>query len=181
MYFGLTGLVLLLLAKVRFKIPPMLDLVLGLILLYATAKGFFNGFMAELASLLSIVIGIYAAFYLSEFFRGVFETRTDWNSNIVFILSFGIPFLLAVIGVTILAKTIAAMMSLAGLGLANRLGGAFLGLLKMIVITGVILNIFHQINDDASFAAHESLERSWFYEPIRKVGASVYPMVRKWF
>lgn len=159
----------------------MLDLVLGLILIYAAAKGFFNGFMAELASLLSIVIGIYAAFYLSEFFRGIFETRTEWNSNIVFILSFGIPFLLAVIGVTILAKSIAAMMKLAGLGIANRFGGAFLGLLKAIVIMGVVLNIFHQLNADAAFAAHEALERSWFYEPIRKVGASVYPMVRSWF
>lgn len=159
----------------------MLDLVLGFILVYAAAKGFFNGFMDELASLLSIVIGIYAAFYLSEFFRDIFQTHTQWNSNLVFILSFGIPFLLAVIGVTVLAKTIATAMSLVGLGVANRLGGAFLGVLKMVVILGLLLNIFHHFNEDASFAAPETLARSWFYEPMRKVGAAVYPMVRARF
>ena len=45
----------------------------------------------------------------------------------------------------------------------------------------VFIALFEKINFDNTFAKKETLDKSIFYNPVKKVAAFVYPPIEKWY
>ena len=158
-----------------------LDIVLGILLLYGFAKGIWNGFFIELASFVSILIGIFLAIKFSYIMQSILKNHVDWNPKTVQIVAFTLTFILVVVGVSMLAKVFTTMANFAGLGIINKLLGGFFGLLKMILMLSVSLLLFEKINSNHTFAEKETLENAMFYYPILKVSGFIYPSIESWY
>ena len=98
-----------------------LDIILSVILGFGLVRGFLKGFIWELASLVSVVLGIH------------FSEKT------IQILAFILTFFIIIILVGITAKLTTKILEKVELGLLNRGVGAVFGLLKWSVITGTSL------------------------------------------
>ncbi|WP_432222525.1 CvpA family protein [Flavobacterium sp. TMP13] len=157
------------------------DMILGVLLVYGLYKGIRNGLFVELASLISLLAGIYFAIKFSSFLKDLISKQVSWNPNTIQIIAFVLTFLAVVIGIMLLAKIFTKLADFAYLGWINKLGGGVFRLLKMILILSVVFTLFEKVNFDNAIAKEETLDASLFYRPIQKVSGFVYPSIDKFY
>src|SRR5690606_5903245 len=157
----------------------VVDLVLGLILLYGLVRGFFRGFIAELASLLAFIIGIYVAVYFSYIISDFIADKVTWNIQFVHLIGFAITFLIVVLIISIIAKVLTTAANFVFLGIINKLLGAALGLIKVAFITSVIIMLLSATNEDMNLIEEETLNESKLFGPIKVIAPAVTPAILK--
>jgi membrane protein required for colicin V production len=158
-----------------------LDIVLGSLLVYGLYKGIKNGLFVEVASLISLLLGIYIAIKFSIVTADFLSGLVHWNPKTIRATAFILTFVLVVIGISLLAKLLTGIADFAHLGLINKLGGGFFRILKTILILSIFLNLFEKININNFFAEKETLDNSLFYRPIQKTAGFIYPSIEKWY
>lgn len=159
----------------------VIDIVLGCLLLYGLVRGFWNGFFIEIASLFSLLLGIFIAIKFSSFAQSILSSHVSWSPKTIQITAFALTFIAVVIGLSILAKFMTSMAKFAGLGIFNKIAGAFFGLLKTILLISVSLHFFQKINLKANFVSKEQLVKSILYYPTLEVSGKIYPTLESWF
>ncbi|MFH7011815.1 CvpA family protein [Flavobacterium sp. FlaQc-52] len=158
-----------------------LDIILGALLAFSLYKGIKNGLFVEIASFISLLLGIYLAMKFSSLMRDMIAKHVSWNPTNIQVTAFILTFILVVVGVYLLAKFLTGIADFAQLGLVNKLGGGFFRILKTILIVSIVIALFEKVNFNNTFAKKETLDQSIFYNPIKKVAAFVYPSIEKWY
>ncbi len=158
-----------------------LDIILGSLLLYAGYNGLKKGLFVELASLISLVVGIFIAIKFSYLIRSIIETYVSWSPKIIEVTSFGLTFLIVVIAIHTLAKVFTGIADFAYLGWLNKLGGAAFSVLKTVLMLSIVFNLFQKINVNNFMVKKETLNNSMFYNPIQEVSRFIYPSLNKWY
>lgn len=156
-----------------------LDIVLGSLLVFGLYKGLRNGLFVELASLISLLLGVYFAIKFSSLAKEILSEFTHWNPKTIQVTAFIFTFLLIVIGISLLAKILTKVANFAYLGWINKLGGGFFRIIKTVLVISIFLNLFEKINFDKTFAKKETLDNSLFYHPIQKTAIFIYPSIEK--
>ncbi|BFM42743.1 CvpA family protein [Flavobacterium sp. CFS9] len=157
------------------------DIIVAALLAFSLYKGIKNGLFVEVASFISLLLGIYIAIKFSSFMKELIIKHVSWNPNTIQVTAFVLTFILVVIGIYFLAKILTGIADFAFLGLPNKLGGGFFRVLKTILILSIFIALFEKINFNNTFAKKETLDHSIFYNPVKKVAAFVYPSVEKWY
>jgi membrane protein required for colicin V production len=158
-----------------------LDIFLVLFLIIGLIKGYRNGFFVELASLVSVLLGIYIAIKFSYLTKYYLEQHVSWNPKTIQVMAFALTFILVILAVSMLAKAFTAIANFASLGILNNLLGAFLGFLRAILVLSVLLNLFQKINFDATFLSEKTKNESVLYEPVQEISKTIYPAIATWF
>lgn len=151
-----------------------IDYLIAAILGYGVLRGIWNGFFIELASLLSLIVGIWVAIKFSYVATAIIGGVVTWHPKTIQIIAFAVTFILVVIAITMLAKILTAAAKVAGLGLLNKIFGGIFGGIKMALILSVVLNIFVRVNFANLLVAKETTDKSLFYNPIIKTAANFY-------
>ena len=158
-----------------------LDIILGVLLAFAFYKGIRNGLFVELASLVSLLAGIYFAVKFSSFMRDVLVGFVKWNPNTIQVVAFILTFIAVVMVVTLLGKFLTGVADFAFLGWLNAIGGGFFRVLKTILIISIVFAVFEKINYKHYLAKKETLDNSLFYNPIQKTAGYMYPSLKEWY
>lgn len=158
-----------------------LDIILGFFLCFSFYKGFKNGFFVEITSFISLLLGIYIAIQFSSFMKEIILKHVSWTPSTIQFAAFFLTFIFVVIGVYFLAKILTKIADFAFLGLVNKLGGGFFRILKTTLILSVFIVLFEKINFNNTFAEKETLDKSIFYNPVKKTAVFVYPSIKKWY
>ncbi len=158
-----------------------LDIILGVLLAFAFYKGIRNGLFVELASLVSLLAGIYFAVKFSSFMRDILVGYVKWNPNTIQVVAFILTFIAVVVMVTILGKFLTGIADFAFLGWLNKLGGGFFRVLKTILIISIVFTVFEKINYNNILAKKETLDNSLFYNPIQRTAGYMYPSLKEWY
>lgn len=158
-----------------------LDIILGAFLIYALFKGMKNGLFIELASLISLILGIYIAIKFSYMIREKLATHVSWSSKYIEIIAFGLTFIAIVVAVHLLARVLTGIMDFAFLGIFNKVAGGIFSVLKTILLLSVFINLFQKMNLNNMIAKQETLNKSLFYNPIQEVSKYIYPSLAKWY
>ena len=133
--------------------------------------------MAEIASLVGIVAGIYGAIHFSYILSDFFSENMNWDSEYVNLIAFAITFVLIVFLISLAGKILTKMAGFAALGIVNKLLGAGFGLLKMAFIASVIIMFFAATNEEIELVSKEKLEDSKLYAPVRVIAPAVLPSI----
>ncbi len=157
----------------------ILDIVLGLLLIYGLYKGLKNGLFVEIASIIALVAGLYGAIHFSYIAGDYLSKNMEWNERYINIASFIITFIIIVLVVQLAGKFLTKIADFAMLGLLNKLAGAIFGALKVAVILGALLVFFERANSSVNLVKSETLEESALYEPIKEIGALIFSKVLK--
>lgn len=147
-----------------------LDIALLVLLGIAAFKGFQRGLLVELASLVGLVLGIWAGLKFNRAVSGWlgFEVHQEALGFIVI--------LLAVVVLLHLAARLATKgMDLAGMGLPNKAAGALAGLLRAVFVTSALLNILFVVHDRLPGPVHKSLDDSALASTMRPLAPWVVP------
>ena len=84
----------------------ILDIVLGLIVLYGAYRGFKNGLIVELFGILAWAIGIYGALHFSDWTADQLKPYVSWSENATKTASFVLTFLALLLITHLLAKAL---------------------------------------------------------------------------
>ena len=158
-----------------------LDIVLSVFLIFALYKGLKNGLFIELASLLSLVLGIYVAIKFSYFVKELLSSHVSWSPKYIEIIAFALTFILIVLAIQLLAKVLTGIMDFAFLGIINKLAGAAFSVLKAVLILSVLFTLFQKINFNNILVKEETLDNSILYNPIKKTAQFIYPSLENWY
>jgi membrane protein required for colicin V production len=152
----------------------LLDIILGLLLVYGLYKGFKNGLFVEIASLAAIIIGLYGAIQFSYLTGNYLSQNMDWDENYIKLTAFIITFVAIVILVNMAGKILTKIANFAMLGLINRLTGGLFGVLKTAVIIGTLLYFFESASASLDLIENKTVAESILYKPVRDIGALVF-------
>jgi membrane protein required for colicin V production len=155
----------------------LIDVVLAILLVFGLIRGYFKGFIVEVTSLISLVLGTYIAMYFSHFASDILKSMVDWRPSVIQIVSFAITFFLVVILIEMAGKVFTKLANKFFLGGVNKILGAVFGLLKVALIASVVILIFDGINGTIPFVKKEKIESSFLYNPVKNFGTIVFPKI----
>lgn len=147
-----------------------LDWTLAALLGFAAVRGFFRGFVVEVASLVAVILGIWVAVHYNA--RVAAWVGMDPDQEVV---SFIITFIAVLVLVHLLAKAVTKAMDMAMLGLPNKVAGTLFGALRAAFILSVALNILMARAEVSGLVPQQTLEGSKLYRPLRAFAPFIVP------
>jgi membrane protein required for colicin V production len=138
-----------------------------------------KGLFVEIASLLSLVVGVYGAIHFSHFVGDFLKVKVDWNENSIKLVAFAITFAIIVLVISLLGKLFTKLADFAFLGWVNKALGGVFGLMKIAIIFSVIIMVFDRFNSVITFVKPEDRAKSILYEPVRKLVPTLFPTLIK--
>lgn len=154
-----------------------IDIIILIILGIAMVKGFINGFVREMAALLALVLGIWAAIKFSGFTATKLYELFDITGKFTGIIAFIITFIIVVIVINFIGNIIDRIIKLIALGFLNRLLGLVFGVIKSVLILSVIFVVLNAIDEHRPFLPKEKLNQSIFYYPISDIAPTIFPII----
>ena len=109
----------------------VIDIVLGVFILFGLVRGLMKGFFVEVASLLALVAGVYGAIHFSDFAAEFLQDKTQWDEKTINITAFAITFVAIVLAISLAGKALTKLANFAALGILNKLLGGVFGALKI--------------------------------------------------
>ena len=155
----------------------VLDIILSVLLVYGLYKGFSKGLFVEVASLLSLLVGLYGAIHFSFFAENWLETKMDWDAKYIQIVAFAITFFGLLLLVSLVGKIVTKIIDAAQLGLLNKIAGAAFGLAKIALIVSVIINLFSKLNDTITFVDQDTLTDTILYAKVKSFAPTIFPSI----
>lgn len=157
------------------------DIIIGGFLCYSLYKGIRNGLFVELASFVSLILGIYIAIKFSDVISSILSGWLHWNPFTIQVIAFILTFAIVVVGIYLMGKFLTGLADFAFLGWINTAGGGLFRVLKTVLIISVFLTIFEKINYHNFLAKKETLDKSLFFNPIQKTAGFIFPSIEKWY
>ena len=152
-----------------------LDIIIAVPLLYGLIKGFSNGLVKEVTSLLALFIGVYVAINFSEYLEPKFIDILDGYQEFVPVLAFGVLFLVSVLCIKALGFVVDKLTKALALGLFSRLFGGFFGFLKVVVIFSFLLFVI----TDYNLVNKQIKNGSVLFDPLTDIAKTITPQLKK--
>ena len=125
-----------------------IDIVIVLLILFGADRGYKDGFLMGVVTLVALVLGIFGAFKLTG--EGMEFLQEHFNADKEFLpyISFLMIFVGIVVLVTIIGKFFRASISKTFLGRIDESAGALLGAVKSLFMASVVLWIIDSLKID---------------------------------
>lgn len=156
----------------------IIDIILILPIIWFAYQGFKRGFIIELASLLALVLGIYAALYFSGYAADFLSENLKLDSKYVPVSAFILTFILVVILVYWLGRILENIVNMVALGFLNKLAGGLFGILKAAVFLSIILLLVNRFKDDLISA--DKKDGSLLYAPVEGIAPMLWNQLQEW-
>ncbi|MBI9067001.1 MAG: CvpA family protein [Salinivirgaceae bacterium] len=150
------------------------DLIVIVLLAYSAYRGYSKGLISSAASLIALLIGVWGAIKFSSITAGFLTDFLNVDEKVMGIIAFAVTFVLIVIAVHFIAKTIEKLAEAVALGVVNNIFGAAFGVVKIAFIISVVLVVINAANAKMSFLSSEFKNQSLFYNPIAKFAPSIF-------
>ena len=152
-----------------------LDIIIAVPLLYGMIKGFSNGLVKEVTSLLALFIGVYFAVNFSGILQPKFIDILDGYQEFAPVVSFGILFLVSFLCIKALGIIIDKLTKALALGVFSRLLGGVFGFLKVVVIFSFLIFVV----TDYNLVDKPTKEGSVLFEPLTEAARIITPQLKK--
>jgi len=162
----------------------LLDLIFAVVILLALFKGYQNGLVVGLFSLVSVIIGLAAAMKLSAVVAGYIGRAVKVSEEWLPVISFAVVFIVVVLLIRLGARAIERTVEMAMLGWVNKIGGIILFAAIYIVVFSVLLFYAEQMKWIRPETIRQSVTYSfvqpWGPKAINGVG-SIIPLFKDMF
>jgi membrane protein required for colicin V production len=155
------------------------DIIITSLLLFGFVRGLIKGLFVEVASLAALIGGVYGAIHFSYLISNFLKEYVTWNTEYISLASFAITFVVIIVIVALLGKTLTKIANFASLGIINKILGGVFGVLKIGLILSVVFIFFGKMNDTIPFIKKQTLEESILYSPVKKISPTIFPSIIK--
>ena len=157
----------------------LLDILLGIPLIWGLWKGLKNGLFMEIASIVALIAGIYGAIHFSYITGDYLSEHLEWDERNMSIIAFVITFVLIISIVHLAGNLLTKVANFAMLGLLNKVAGGIFGILKVAILLGAAFIFFDRMDSTFNLLDDETKKQSILYQPIKDIGALIFENVLK--
>lgn len=116
-----------------------LDILIAIALAFGIINGLFKGFISQLIGLLGFFIAIWVSFKFYQFVGVFIGSQNIVADSLVSIVSLILTFAIAFFSIKLLSSLTQKTVEMIGLGFVNRIAGALLGLIILLLLVSSIL------------------------------------------
>jgi membrane protein required for colicin V production len=120
------------------------------------------------------LLGIWGAVKFSSITASYLAGVINVDEQVLAIISFAITFILIVIGVHFVAKTVESIAKAVALGFVNKIFGALFGVFKVAFVISVILVVINAANKNMGFISPKFKEDSLLYSPLSQLAPKFF-------
>jgi membrane protein required for colicin V production len=142
------------------------DIIIAIIILFFAYKGYKNGLIKELGSLVALIAGIFLAIRFSDFMDSIIRNNTSIDSEYVPILSFAVIFIAVVVCVIMFSKILDKFLKVIKLDWLNKLGGVFFSTAKTVLILGGLFFLVIQLNNNLEVLPDSLAQKSIMFKVL---------------
>ena len=152
----------------------ILDIIILLVLVAAFIFGVMKGIIRQVFGLLALFLGVYCAFKFSYWAGGYIAEWFHTSEALTQGIAFALTFTVVVVAVILIGKIAARLVSLAALGLFDKILGGVFGLLKFACILCVLLYLIQHFDAQLHFLSAE-IKQSFFFQFFDTVTKMAFP------
>ncbi|MDR2764312.1 MAG: CvpA family protein [Tannerella sp.] len=153
-----------------------LDYVLAGLAIAGLIKGWIDGLLRQVVSLIALAAAIYFCSEVAESLRE-YLLRKEWLEEQAATMTSYVLAFVFIAGVILLAGwVIHKMISLTPFSLPNRLAGAFFGLVVTVLLLSLTLNLLDGLDRQSQLISYETKVESRFYFHIKEFAPAIYPV-----
>ena len=153
----------------------LLDIILGIILVFSFFQGMKKGLFVTLASLIGLVLGVIGAIYFSEYAASYINDWFSLNKQMSDFAAMAGTFVAIVIIVNWAGKFLTKIADFAFLGVFNKILGGVFNMIISAFIVSVIFMFFNEWNVTEYVISEEKKNNSYLFEPIANLAPLVLP------
>ena len=150
------------------------DIVVLILLGVAAITGFFKGLITMLTSLVAILLGAWLTMKFSYITGGFLQAHFNLNEQYVTVASFVITFLIVVVGVHLLGKSVSTLVKAIALGWADKVLGVVFSVLRSAFIISAIVSALNSFGPASSIFSDEMKEESVLFDKIAPIAPFVF-------
>ena len=156
----------------------LLDIIILICLILALIHGIIKGFISQAISLISIIVGVWAASHFSDLVYQWLATHITGSEQTLKIAAFAIIFVIVIVALTLIGKLLEKVIELIMLGWLNRLLGGVFAVAKWLLIMGVITIGFNYLNETFNLITSETLAQSQLYQMLNDIAGFIFPNLK---
>ncbi|MFH1121640.1 MAG: CvpA family protein [Bacteroidota bacterium] len=155
-----------------------IDIIILVFIVLAAFKGFSKGLVIGIASLAGLVLGIIFSLRYAGLLAENLQPMFGSNSKFISIAAYVICFVLVVLFVHIIGKSVEKVIEIAALGLVNRLAGALFGVAKVILVFSAFFFLLKIADPGSQMIRPETMQKSFFYKRLEGLLPSLLPFLK---
>ncbi len=153
----------------------IIDIILGIFLIYGFYQGVNKGLIYQLSSLLGLVLGVYGAINFSGYVANYltkksivdFEYLEDIKEfQYIEVFALFITFIGILITIHFLGKALESLFSLTGLSIVNTIGGVLFSIMKLLIVLSLFMMFVLFLNSQIKFINPSFFEESILYQIV---------------
>ncbi|MDP2237986.1 MAG: CvpA family protein [Bacteroidales bacterium] len=152
----------------------ILDIIILILLVIFTIQGFRKGLVAELSSLLALILGVYVAFFFSSVTADFLHEFFGIESKYLKLIAFVLTLVLVIVAVAAIGKVVEKIINTLMLGFFNRLTGAVFGAIKGMLILSLILMLLNYLEIGESLISKERQQNSRLYDEVESFAPYIF-------
>lgn len=156
-----------------------IDILLLIPIGYAVYKGFKNGFIIEVCTLLALLMGIYAGIHFSDGTANLLKTSWNIHSEYLPVIAFTITFLGVGALVFFGGKMLEKVVDVANLTPLNKFLGILFALIKIFYLLSVFIVLLESYDEKGDFIKEETKQDSLLYEPVKNLSLTTIPRIKE--
>lgn len=146
---------------------------------YAVYKGFKNGFIIEVCTLLALLVGIYAGIHFSDGTANLLKNSWNIHSEYLPVIAFTITFLGVGALVFFGGKMLEKVVDIANLTPLNKFLGILFALIKIFYLLSVFIVLLESYDEKGDFIKEETKQDSLLYEPVKNLSLTTIPRIKE--
>ena len=161
-----------------------LDIVIVICVAVGLIKGLRDGFVKQLVSFIALVLAVFFAGKIAIPLRDFvlrYITGNDIYIPIVSALCYILAFILILLLIILLGKLVHLAIKMTPARPLDILLGGVFGMFIWILSLSILFNIFSALDANATILPKTAQSKSIFYEQVKKVVPTVYPVLKDYF
>jgi len=149
-----------------------IDIVIIVLIGISAIHGLFKGLIMSAASLIALIVGVWAALKFSYLTGAKLEEWFTLNAKITTVVAFTLTFVLAVFGVHLLGKILSSAVNCVSLGWLDKILGLLFGALKCVLLISIVISILESFDYLAQNLLSEAQD-SLMYSIVKESGQTI--------
>lgn len=156
-----------------------IDILLLISIGYAAYKGFKNGLVVEVFTLLALLVGLYAGIHFSDATAQFLKEKGGFDSEYLPVIAFTLTFLAVGAMVYFGGKMLEKMVDVVHLTPINKFFGVVFALIKVLYVISILIVLIESYDEKGDFVNEETKEKSLLYHPVKQLSLSTIPRIEE--
>ena len=156
----------------------IIDIVILVIVFVSAIIGAFKGFISQLASMVSVVLGIFGASKFTPSIAGYLKGFINASDTTLHIICFILLFLAIVLICILIGRAVEKIIDFSMLGWMNRLLGILFSVIKAVIILSLVTVLIGYIQKTWDVLPENMFSDSHLYHYLVDIANKICPMFK---